>query len=97
MATPRPAVHVVATGGSILGLGPHRLDYILACCILATTRWTSSRHGRLLLGKQIGKDIFRSLSELESFVRIQDQGLHKCLGLLTTRFPNGFDGPAFRQ
>ena len=29
MATPRPAVHVVATGGSIAGLGPHRLDYIL--------------------------------------------------------------------
>jgi L-asparaginase/Glu-tRNA(Gln) amidotransferase subunit D len=29
MATPRPAVHVVATGGSISGLGPHRLDYIL--------------------------------------------------------------------
>src|SRR5262244_2305537 len=29
MATPRPKVHVVATGGSIAGLGPHRLDYIL--------------------------------------------------------------------
>ena len=29
MATPRPAVHVVATGGSIAGLGPHRLDDIL--------------------------------------------------------------------
>ena len=25
----RPSVHVVATGGSISGLGPHRLDYIL--------------------------------------------------------------------
>jgi L-asparaginase len=25
----RPTVHVVATGGSISGLGPHRLDYIL--------------------------------------------------------------------
>lgn len=29
MATPRPKVHVVATGGSISGLGPHRLDYVL--------------------------------------------------------------------
>jgi L-asparaginase len=29
MATQRPVVHVVATGGSISGLGPHRLDYIL--------------------------------------------------------------------
>ncbi len=29
MATPRPRVHIVATGGSISGLGPHRLDYIL--------------------------------------------------------------------
>src|SRR5437762_12957089 len=25
----RPSVHIVATGGSISGLGPHRLDYIL--------------------------------------------------------------------
>jgi len=29
MAAQRPKVHVVATGGSISGLGPHRLDYIL--------------------------------------------------------------------
>lgn len=29
MAAPRPAVHVVATGGSISGLGPDRLDFIL--------------------------------------------------------------------
>lgn len=29
MAVPRPKVYVVATGGSIAGLGPHRLDYIL--------------------------------------------------------------------
>ena len=52
----------------------------------------TSRHDRLLLGKQRAKEIFRSLPELESFVRIQDQRLHECLGLLTTRFPNGFDG-----
>lgn len=29
MATSRPRVRVVATGGSIAGVGPHRLDYIL--------------------------------------------------------------------
>ena len=29
MSARRPAVYVVATGGSISGLGPHRLDYIL--------------------------------------------------------------------
>jgi len=29
MAAPRPLVHVIATGGSISGLGPHRLDYTL--------------------------------------------------------------------
>ena len=29
MAVQRPTVSVVATGGSIAGLGPHRLDYIL--------------------------------------------------------------------
>ena len=52
----------------------------------------TSRQARLLLGKQRAKEIFCSLPELESFVRIQDQRLHECLGLLTTRFPNGFDG-----
>jgi L-asparaginase len=29
MAASRPVVHVLATGGSISGLGPHRLDYTL--------------------------------------------------------------------
>jgi L-asparaginase len=29
MAAARPLVHVIATGGSISGLGPHRLDYTL--------------------------------------------------------------------
>ena len=29
MATSRPRIRVVATGGSIAGVGPHRLDYIL--------------------------------------------------------------------
>ena len=52
----------------------------------------TSRHDCLLLGKHIGKEIFRFLPELELFVHIQDQRLHKRLGLLTTRFPNGFEG-----
>ena len=30
----------------------------------------SSRHDRLLLGEHIGKDVFRPLPELESFMRI---------------------------
>jgi UDP-2-acetamido-3-amino-2,3-dideoxy-glucuronate N-acetyltransferase len=66
----------------------------LICCVLAEQRCTSSRQGRLLLGEQIAKDIFYSLPELETLVRIEDHSLHECLGLLTTRFPNGFDGQA---
>ena len=50
------------------------------------------RHDRLLLGKQGGKEIFCSLPELEVLVSIQDQRLHECLCLLTTRFPDGFEG-----
>ncbi len=53
-----------------------------------------SRQDRLLLGEQVAKDIFHSLPELETLVRIEDHSLHECLGLLTTRFPNGFDGQA---
>lgn len=70
------------------------LDFQLACCVLAEQRRTSSRQDRLLLGEQVAKDIFHSLPELETLVRIEDHGLHECLGLLTTRFPNGFDGQA---
>jgi len=69
-------------------------DFLLDCCVLAEERRTSSRHDWLLLGEQIAKDIFHPLSELEVLVRIQDHGLHEGLGLLTTRFPNGFDGQA---
>ena len=29
MALQRPRVHILATGGSISGIGPHRLDYTL--------------------------------------------------------------------
>jgi len=53
-----------------------------------------SRHARLLLGKQRGKEIFRPLPELELLVGIQDQRLHECLRLLATRFPDGFEGRA---
>lgn len=52
----------------------------------------SSRYERLLLGEQRGKDIFSPLSELESVVGIQDQRLYERLGLLATRFPDGFEG-----
>jgi hypothetical protein len=51
-----------------------------------------SRHDRLLLGKQRGKERFRPLSELELLMGIQDQRLHECWRLLATRFPDGFEG-----
>src|SRR6266478_6241718 len=47
-----------------------------------------------LLGEQRGEEIFRPLPEFEALVGIQDQPLNECLRLLTTRFPNGFDGYA---
>ena len=43
---------------------------LLACCVLAEQRRTSSRQDRLLLGEQVAKDIFHSLPELETLVRI---------------------------
>ena len=58
----------------------------------------SSRHDRLLLGKQKGKEIFRPLPELELLVGIEDQCLDEGLSLLATCLPDGFDGQApFRQ
>src|SRR6266568_4247038 len=75
-------------------IGHQWTTMVLDCCVLAEERHTSSRHDWLLLGEQIAKDIFHPLSELEVLVRIQDHGLHEGLGLLTTRFPNGFDGQA---
>lgn len=45
-----------------------------------------------LLGEQRGEEIFRPLPEFETLVGIQDHPLNECLRLLTTRFPNGFDG-----
>ena len=55
-------------------------------------RELTSRHDCLLLGESMGKDIFRPLSELESVVGIEDQRLYERLGLLATRFPDGFEG-----
>ena len=49
-------------------------------------------HNHRLLGEQRGEEIFRPLPEFEALVGIQDQPLNECLRLLTTRFPNGFDG-----
>jgi len=52
----------------------------------------SPRYGRPLLGEHMGKEIFRPRSELESLVGIEDQRLDERLGLLATRFPDGFEG-----
>jgi hypothetical protein len=55
MATPRPRVHIVATGGSISGLGPHRLDYILypelgqRLSVSGILKLYSNRQGELVL------------------------------------------------
>ena len=74
------------------------LNTELDSCVLAEEQCTSSRQDWLLLGEQRAKDIFHPLPELEVLVGIQDHGLHACLGLLTTRFPNGFEGQApFRR
>src|SRR2546428_5574898 len=51
-------------------------------------------HNHRLLGEQRGEEIFRPLPEFEALVGMQDQCLNECLRLLTTRFPNGFDGYA---
>ena len=67
---------------------------LLGCCVLADASRSLSCEDRLLLGKHIGKDIFRSLPELEALVGIQDQRLDKGLRLLATCFPDGFDGQA---
>ena len=52
------------------------IDIGLVCCVLAEQKRTSSRQSRLLLGEQVAKDIFHSLPELETLVRIEDDGLH---------------------
>jgi len=52
----------------------------------------TSRYARLVLGEYMGQDIFRPLSELESVVGREDQRLYERLGLLATRFPDGFEG-----
>ena len=54
----------------------------------------SGRQACRLLGKQRGEDIFCPLPTLEALVGRQYQRLNQRLRLLTTRFPNGFDGQA---
>ena len=54
----------------------------------------SSRQDWLLLGEQRAKDILSPLPELEALRRLEDHGVQACLGLLTTRFPKGFEGHA---
>jgi hypothetical protein len=94
LATARGISQAVHRAVTVRQLARVLLYTLLICCVLAEQRCTSSRQGRLLLGEQIAKDIFHSLPELETLVRIEDHSLHECLGLLTTRFPNGFDGQA---
>ena len=67
---------------------------ILPCCVLASARRTIIWRGRLLLGKQRGKEICHALPELEALMRIQDQRLYERLGWLAARFPDGFEGEA---
>jgi hypothetical protein len=47
-----------------------------------------------LLGEQMGKHLFGSLPLYEAFMDVEQQLLDQRLGLLTTRFPDGFDGDA---
>jgi hypothetical protein len=55
---------------------------------------SSGRQACRLLGKQRGEDIFCPLPTLAALVGLQDQRLNQRLRLLTTRFPNGFEGQA---
>ena len=45
-----------------------------------------------LLRKQAGKDLVGVLPALQLVMRIENHGLDQGLGLLPTRFPDGFDG-----
>src|SRR5919205_4062525 len=47
-----------------------------------------------LLGKQPRKDLLDVLATLELCMSIEGHGLNQGLGLLPTRFPDGFDGQA---
>ena len=53
-----------------------------------------SRIGQALLGKQVRKDRFDVLRTLQLGVGVENDCLDQRLGLLATRFPNGFDGQA---
>ena len=54
--------------------------------------------GEPLPGKQPRKDLLDMVPPLQLVVGIEDHRLDQGLGLLATRFPNGFDGQAsFRQ
>ncbi len=53
-----------------------------------------SRDGQALLGKQVRKDRCDVLPTLQLGVGVENDCLDQRLGLLATRFPNGFDGQA---
>src|SRR5436190_17496922 len=68
---------------------------LLDCCVLGAdhTRWSGWQQPTLL-GKQMRKHRFGGLPVYEAFMDIEQQLLNQRLGLLTTRFPDGFDGDA---
>lgn len=47
-----------------------------------------------MLGKQSRKDLFDLLTSLQLVVSIENDCLNQGLGLLSARFPNGFDRQA---
>ena len=60
MATTRPKVHIVATGGSISGIGPDRLDYLLYP----------------ELGQRLSiEDMLKRIPEVESMAQVQGENL----------------------
>src|SRR6266540_2907039 len=67
----------------------------LDCCVLVADhpRW-SGWSQLTLFGKHVGKHRFGGLALYEAFMDVEQQLLNQRLGLLTTRFPDGFDGEA---
>src|SRR5574341_2548654 len=70
-----------------------RVFYSTVVFWVARVKPSPCRNHRLL-GEQRGEEIFRPLPEFEALVGMQDQRLNECLCLLTTRFPDGFEGRA---
>ena len=71
---------------------PNITNNQLECCVLPRLGQVlcSARH--TLFGKEASKNVGGGLALLELVVNMQDQGVNKRLGLLTTRLPDGFGG-----